>query len=77
LHKQKHLLKERETKITRCSLKYLDKLVVIEEKEKKKRKKETRQEAQLPVSTSEALAPANTSQVYVTVGSEQGLDIKQ
>jgi hypothetical protein len=42
------------------SLKYLNELVIIEEKEKKKHEKETRQEAQLPVSASEALAPTNT-----------------
>jgi hypothetical protein len=45
LHKQKHLLKEHETKITYYSLKYLDKLIVIEEKKRKKRKEKTRQEA--------------------------------
>jgi hypothetical protein len=39
------LLKEHETKITRYSLKYLDELVVIKEKEKKEREKETRREA--------------------------------
>jgi hypothetical protein len=39
------LLKERKTKITRYSLKYLDKLVVIEEKKKKEHKEETRREA--------------------------------
>jgi hypothetical protein len=42
------------------NLKYLDKLIIIKKKEKKKREKETRQEAQLFVSTSEALAPTNT-----------------
>jgi hypothetical protein len=39
------LLKERETKITCYSLKYLDELVIIEEKEKKEREEETKQEA--------------------------------
>jgi hypothetical protein len=57
LHKQKHLLKEYKTKITCYNLKYLNKLVVIKEKEKKKHKKKTRQETQLSISTSEALAP--------------------
>jgi hypothetical protein len=42
LRKQKYLLKERETKITRRGLKYLDKLVIIKEKEKKKHEEETR-----------------------------------
>jgi hypothetical protein len=54
------LLKKHETKITRRSLKYLDKLVIIKEKEKKEHKKKTRQEAQLSVSIGEALAPTNT-----------------
>jgi hypothetical protein len=54
------LLKEHETKITCCGLKYLDKLIVIKEKEKKKHEKKIRQEAQLPVSASEALALADT-----------------
>jgi hypothetical protein len=54
------LLKEHETKITRRGLKYLDKLVAIEEKERKEHEEETRQEAQLPVPTSEILAPTNT-----------------
>jgi hypothetical protein len=53
--------------MTRHSLKYLDELVIIEEKEKKKGEEETRQGAQLPVSTSEVLAPANTFQVYSPV----------
>jgi hypothetical protein len=39
------LLKERETKITRYSLKYFNKLIIIKEKEKKKREKETKREA--------------------------------
>jgi hypothetical protein len=60
LRKQKHLLKEHKTKITYRSLKYLDEFVIIEEKEKKKHEEETRQEAQLPVSTSKALALINT-----------------
>jgi hypothetical protein len=60
LYKQKHLLKEHKTKITRYNLKYLDKLVIIKEKEKKKYKEKTKQEAQLLVSISKALAPANT-----------------
>jgi hypothetical protein len=60
LYKQKHLFKERETKITRRGLKYLDKLVTIKEKEKKKRKEETRQETQLPVSAGEMLSPTDT-----------------
>jgi hypothetical protein len=54
------LLKKHETKITCYSLKYLDELVVIKEKEKKEREEKTRQEAQLLVSTSETSAPANT-----------------
>jgi hypothetical protein len=45
LHKQKHLLKEYETKITYRSLKYLNELIIIKEKEKKEREEETRQEA--------------------------------
>jgi hypothetical protein len=44
LYKQKYLLKEHETKITYCGLKYLNKLVIIEEKEKKKHEEKTRQE---------------------------------
>jgi hypothetical protein len=67
LRKQKRLLKERETKMTRRGLKYLDKLVAIEEKEKKEREEETRQEPQLPVSASEMSAPADTPQVYSLV----------
>jgi hypothetical protein len=39
------LLKEYETKITCYSLKYLDELIVIEEKEKKEHKEKTKQEA--------------------------------
>jgi hypothetical protein len=39
------LLKKHETKITCYSLKYLDKLVVIEEKEKKKHEEKTKQGA--------------------------------
>jgi hypothetical protein len=39
------LLKEHETKITYRGLKYLDELIIIEEKEKKKREKEIKQEA--------------------------------
>jgi hypothetical protein len=39
------LLKEYETKITYCNLKYLDELIIIKEKEKKEREKETRREA--------------------------------
>jgi hypothetical protein len=60
LHKQKYLLKEYEIKITCYSLKYLNELIIIKEKKKKEHEKETRQETQLPVSTSEALAPTNT-----------------
>jgi hypothetical protein len=45
LRKQKYLLKEHETKITRRGLKYLNKLIIIEEKEKKKREEKTRREA--------------------------------
>jgi hypothetical protein len=45
LRKQKHLLKEYKTKITRYSLKYLNELIVIKEKEKKKHEEKTRQEA--------------------------------
>jgi hypothetical protein len=41
-------------------LKYLNELIIIKEKKKKEHEKETRQETQLPVSTSEALAPTNT-----------------
>jgi hypothetical protein len=44
LYKQKRLLKEYEIKITCYSLKYLDKLVIIEEKEKKKYKEKIKQE---------------------------------
>jgi hypothetical protein len=54
------LLKEHETKITRCSLKYLNKLIIIEEKEKKEREKKTKREAQLLVSISETSAPTDT-----------------
>jgi hypothetical protein len=54
------LFKKRETKITCYGLKYLNKFVIIKEKEKKKHKEKTRRETQLPVSASEALAPANT-----------------
>jgi hypothetical protein len=61
------LLKERETKITRRSLKYLNELVVIKEKKKKKHEKKTKQEAQLLVSTSEVSVPTNTPQVYSLV----------
>jgi hypothetical protein len=39
------LLKEYKTKITRRSLKYLNKLIIIKEKEKKEHEKETKQEA--------------------------------
>jgi hypothetical protein len=35
LHKQKYLLKEHETEIARCGLKYLNKLIVMEKKRKK------------------------------------------
>jgi hypothetical protein len=42
LRKQKHLLKEYETKITCYSLKYLNKLVVIKEKKKKEQEEKTR-----------------------------------
>jgi hypothetical protein len=59
LRKQKRLLKEHETKITYYSLKYLDEFVIIEEKEKKEHKEETKQEAQLLVSTSEVSALTN------------------
>jgi hypothetical protein len=45
LHKQKYLFKKYETKITCYSLKYLDKLIVIKEKEKKEREEKTRREA--------------------------------
>jgi hypothetical protein len=45
--------------MTRCGLKYLNKLVIIKEKEKKEREKETKREAQLPVSTSEVSALTN------------------
>jgi hypothetical protein len=61
------LLKEYKTEITCCGLKYLDELVAIEEKEKKEREKKTKQGAQLPVSTSEVSALANTPQVYLLV----------
>jgi hypothetical protein len=59
LHKQKHLLKEHEIKIARYGLKYLNKLIIIKEKEKKEHEEKTKRETQLFVSTSEALAPAN------------------
>jgi hypothetical protein len=39
------LLKEHETKITYCGLKYLNELVAIKEKEKKEHEEKTRQEA--------------------------------
>jgi hypothetical protein len=39
------LFKEHETEITCYGLKYLNKLVVIEEKEKKKHEEKTRREA--------------------------------
>jgi hypothetical protein len=39
------LLKEHETEITRRSLKYLDELVTIKEKEKKEHEEKTRREA--------------------------------
>jgi hypothetical protein len=45
LRKQKRLLKEHKTKITCYSLKYLDELVIIKEKEKKEREEKTKQEA--------------------------------
>jgi hypothetical protein len=45
LYKQKRLLKEHETKITCRSLKYLDKFVIIKEKEKKEYEKKTSQKA--------------------------------
>jgi hypothetical protein len=61
------LLNEYETKITYRSLKYLDELVIVKEKEKKEHKEEIRQEAQLLVSTSEASVPINTPQVYSLV----------
>jgi hypothetical protein len=67
LYKQKRLLKEHETEITRRGLKYLDELVAIKEKEKKEREEETRRGAQLLVSASEISAPANTPQVYLLV----------
>jgi hypothetical protein len=54
------LFKERETKITCRSLKYLNKLIVIKEKEKKEHEEKTRQETQLFISASKALAPTNT-----------------
>jgi hypothetical protein len=46
--------------MARYGLKYLDKLIVIEEKERKEHKKKTRREAQLPVSVSKISAPTNT-----------------
>jgi hypothetical protein len=58
--KQKHLLKEYKTKITRRNLKYLDKLVNIKEKERKEHEKETKREPQLPVSASEVSVPTDT-----------------
>jgi hypothetical protein len=39
------LLKEHETEMTYCSLKYLNELVVVKEKKKKEHEKKTRQEA--------------------------------
>jgi hypothetical protein len=39
------LLKKHKTKIAYYSLKYLDKLIAIKEKEKKEHEKETRREA--------------------------------
>jgi hypothetical protein len=44
----------------RRSLKYLDKLIIIKEKEKTEYEEEIKRETQLFVSTSEALAPTNT-----------------
>jgi hypothetical protein len=46
------------------SLNFIDKLDELEVCEQKKHEKETRQEAQLLISTSEALAPANSPLVY-------------
>jgi hypothetical protein len=54
-------LKEHETKTACRGLKYLDELVTIEEKEYNKHKEETRQESQLFVSSSKALALASIS----------------
>jgi hypothetical protein len=54
-------LKEHETKIARRGLRYLDELIAIEKKKRNKYKKETRREPQLPVSSSEASAPAGIS----------------
>jgi hypothetical protein len=45
LYKQKHTLKNRETKIVCRGLRYLDKLVGIEKKKRNKREEETRQES--------------------------------
>jgi hypothetical protein len=42
-------------------------LDITKEKEKKEHKEETRQEPQLPVSTSRISAPADTPQVYLLV----------
>jgi hypothetical protein len=67
LCKQKYLFKKHKIEITCYNLKYLDELIIIKEKEKKEHEKETRRETQLPVSTSEALVPINTPQVYSLV----------
>jgi hypothetical protein len=48
-------------------LNFTDKLDELEAYEQKKREKETRQEAQLPVSTSEASAPTNSPSVYSVI----------
>jgi hypothetical protein len=60
LRKQKYTLKDRETKMTRRSLKYLDELIIMEEKKRKEREKKTRRESQLPVFVNEILASVNT-----------------
>jgi hypothetical protein len=61
------LLVEREKRIILAGLNSIDKLDKLKAREQKEHKEETRREAQLPVSTSETLAPADTPQVYSLV----------
>jgi hypothetical protein len=61
------LLVKREKKIILAGLNSIDKLDKLEAREQKELEEETRQEAQLPVSTSEISAPTNTPQVYSLV----------
>jgi hypothetical protein len=54
------LLVKREKRMILTSLNFIDKLDELEAREQKEREEETRREPQLPVSASEASAPANT-----------------